>query len=157
MNNNHNSYCAICGNSYYYCHSCKDQARLHPYKIHTDTSEHFKVFTIVRGYSVGLYTKKEANKLLKKVDISDMDTYKDNIKSILNEILSVEIKKEIKKEIEDVIVVQEESTITTASTIENDDVVPIVEEVDVETKATTNTNINTRRNKKQFRYNKNEK
>ena len=152
MNNNHNSYCAICGNSYYYCHSCKDQARLHPYKIHTDTSGHFKVFTVVRGYSVGLYTKEEANKLLKNIDISDMDTYKDNIKSVLNEILKIEL-----EEVKNVDVIQEESTITTTPTIENNDVVSVVEEVNLETKATTNANINTRKNKKQFRYNKNEK
>lgn len=152
MNNNHNSYCAICGNSYYYCHSCKDQARLHPYKIHTDTSEHFKVFTVVRGYSVGLYTKEEANKLLKNIDISDMDTYKDNIKSVLNEILKIEL-----KEVKNVDVIQEESTITATPTIENNDVVSVVEEVNLETKVTTNANINTRKNKKQFRYNKNEK
>lgn len=149
MNNNHNSFCAICGNSYYYCHSCKDQARLHPYKIHTDTSEHFKVFTVIRGYSVGLYTKEEANKLLKNIDISDMNTYKDNIKSVLDEILNIEIKEENNN----VDVVQEESTTITTSTVENNDDIPVVEKVNVEKKITTHT----RKNKKQFRYNKNEK
>lgn len=143
MNSKHNSFCAICGKSYYYCHSCKDQARLHPYKIHTDTSEHFKVFTIVRGYSVGLYTKEEANKLLKNIDISDMNTFKDTIKSVLDEILNIELEEDK--------VIEEEKTITTTSTVDNNN--SIVEDTILEKK----TNTNTKKNKKQFRYNKNEK
>ena len=53
-NKKHNSFCAICGKSYYYCNSCKDTAHLYPYKILTDTSEHYKVFMIIRGYNNGL-------------------------------------------------------------------------------------------------------
>ena len=76
----HNSFCAICGKSYYYCNSCKDTAHLYPYKILTDTSEHYKVFMIIRGYSNGLYTKEETEQKLNNVDISDLETYKENIR-----------------------------------------------------------------------------
>lgn len=141
MNNKHNSYCAICGKSYYYCHSCKDQARLHPYRIHTDTSEHFKIFTIVRGYNVGLYSKEEAYNLLKKVDISDKDSYKDNIKLIIDEILNIEEKVDIVPE-------------TPTSFINNENnIIPTTDKNIVK----KNNNIYTKRNKKQFRYNKNDK
>lgn len=88
-NNKHNSFCAICGKSYYYCNSCKDTAHLYPYKILTDTAEHYKVFMVVRGYNNGLYTKEEAYERLKNVDTSDIDNYKDNIKKIVKDILQV--------------------------------------------------------------------
>ena len=88
-NKKHNSFCAICGKSYYYCNSCKDTAHLYPYKILTDIAEHYKVFMIVRGYNNGLYTKEEAYERLKNVDTSDVDSYKDNIKKIVKDILQV--------------------------------------------------------------------
>ena len=100
-NKKHNSFCAICGKSYYYCNSCKDTAHLYPYKILTDTSEHYKVFMIIRGYSNGLYTKEETKEKLNNVDISDLETYKENIRDIIKDILKVDNKVEVveKKEI----------------------------------------------------------
>ena len=97
-NKKHNSFCAICGKSYYYCNSCKDTAHLYPYKILTDTSEHYKVFMIIRGYSNGLYTKEETRDKLNNVDISDLETYKENIKDIIKDILKVDNKVEIVEE-----------------------------------------------------------
>lgn len=100
-NKKHNSFCAICGKSYYYCNSCKDTAHLYPYKILTDTSEHYKVFMIIRGYDNGLYTKEETKEKLNNVDISDLETYKENIRDIIKDILKVDNKVEVveKKEI----------------------------------------------------------
>lgn len=102
-NKKHNSFCAICGKSYYYCNSCKDTAHLYPYKILTDTPEHYKVFMIIRGYSNGLYTKEETKEKLNNVDISDLETYKENIKDIIKDIIKVDNKVEIvtKKELKE--------------------------------------------------------
>ena len=97
-NKKHNSFCAICGKSYYYCNSCKDTAHLYPYKILTDTSEHYKVFMIIRGYSNGLYTKEETKEKLNNVDISDLETYKENIRDIIKDILKVDNKVEVVEE-----------------------------------------------------------
>lgn len=97
-NKKHNSFCAICGKSYYYCNSCKDTAHLYPYKILTDTSEHYKVFMIIRGYSNGLYTKEETRDKLNNVDISDLETYKENIKDIIKDILKINDKVEVVEE-----------------------------------------------------------
>ena len=83
-----NATCTICGNGYYMCLSCHDQMKLNPWKIHTDTSEHYKVFQILRGFSTGVYTKQEAANRLKNVDLSDMDSFKDNIKKQIKNILS---------------------------------------------------------------------
>lgn len=73
------------------CQSCKDQARLHPWKIHTDTSEHYKIFQIVRGYSIKIYTKVEAKSKLQTVDLSDIKDFLPNIKSIIETILAEDI------------------------------------------------------------------
>lgn len=85
-----NSTCAICGKGYHLCVSCKSIMELNPWKIHTDTSEHYKIFQIVRGYSVGLYTKAEAKSKLQMVDLSDLNDLRDNIKNIINDIMAYE-------------------------------------------------------------------
>ncbi len=87
FNNTNNAKCSICGNGYYMCRSCKDQLRLSPWKIHTDTSEHFKIFQIVRGYSIGLYTKDEAKNKFENVDLSDLETFLPEVKSVIKTIL----------------------------------------------------------------------
>lgn len=83
-----NSTCAICGNGYYMCRSCKDQLRLSPWKIHTDTSEHYKIFQIVRGYSIGLYTKDEAKDKFKNVDLADLKDFLPEVQSVIETILA---------------------------------------------------------------------
>ena len=85
-----NAYCAICGNPYYVCMSCFDSMRLSPWKIHTDTSEHFKVYQIIHGFTGNVYSKDEAKLKLSKIDLSDMESFRPNIKEIIKEILKEE-------------------------------------------------------------------
>jgi len=85
-----NSTCAICGRGYYMCRSCKDQFRLSPWKIHTDTSEHYKVFQILHGYTIGIYSKDEAREKFKSVDLSDLEIFIPNVKSAIKSILAEE-------------------------------------------------------------------
>lgn len=120
-NKKHNSFCAICGKSYYYCNSCKDIAHLYPYKILTDTTEHYKIFMVVRGYNNGLYTKEEAYERLKNVDTSDIDNYKDNIKKIVKDILQVGVdnSSEVSKEEKSVDKVTEDNNYSSTSFNEN--------------------------------------
>ena len=86
-----NATCAICGKGYHLCTSCKSMMELNPWKIHTDTSEHYKIYQIIHGYSVGLYTKAEAKSKLQMVDLSDLNDLRDNIKDIINDIMAVEV------------------------------------------------------------------
>lgn len=86
--NNNNATCSICGKGYYMCQSCKDQLRLNSWKIHTDTSEHFKIFQIVRGYTIGLYNKDEAKNKFENVDLSDLESFLPEVKSAIKTILS---------------------------------------------------------------------
>lgn len=90
MAEKNNSTCSICGTKYYACLSCHDSIQLTPWKVHTDTSEHFKVFQIVRGFNTGVYSKDEAKEKFKNVDLSDLNTFRPHIKSIIEEILKEE-------------------------------------------------------------------
>ena len=92
MNKNNNVKCIICGECYHLCRSCKDKLAVAPYKLLTDTSEHYKVYQVINAYRGKVYTKEEAREVLKNIDISDKDTYLDSVKKILDEILEVEKK-----------------------------------------------------------------
>lgn len=90
MAEKNNATCSICGKNYYVCMSCMDSIKLHPFKKFTDTAEHYKVYQIVRGFSTGVYTKDEARSKFKNVDLSDLDSFRPHIKSIIEDILKEE-------------------------------------------------------------------
>lgn len=89
-----NATCSICGKGYYMCLSCKSLANLHPWQIHTDTSEHYKIYQIIHGYSTGVYTKDEAKDRLQMVDLSDLDNLRDNIKDAIKDIMGIDKEEE---------------------------------------------------------------
>lgn len=86
-----NAVCSICGKGYYMCVSCKDKMSLTPWKLHTDTSEHYKIFQILRGVTIGVFDKEEARNRLKNIDLSDLGDFKPNVKSRIMDILREEI------------------------------------------------------------------
>ena len=102
-----NATCSICGNGYHMCLSCKDKMKLSPWKIYTDTAEHFKIHQIIHGFSTGVYGKDEAKAKLKNVDLSDVDTFKPNIQSIIKDILKEKL---VAKPIQDVVETKMEET-----------------------------------------------
>lgn len=81
-----NATCSICGKGYHLCMSCRDMMSLTPWKKHTDTAEHYKIYQILHGYSTGVYTKAEAKAKLKNVDLSDFDSLRDGIKATITSI-----------------------------------------------------------------------
>lgn len=87
MAEKNNATCSICGNGYYACLSCKDNITLHPYKVHCCSPSHFQVFQVVRGFSTGVYNKDEFKFKLKNVDLSDLDSYREHIKSLIKDVL----------------------------------------------------------------------
>lgn len=110
MAEKNNATCSICGKEYYACLSCRDSVQLAPWKIHTDTSEHYKVFQIVRGYSTGVYTKDEAREKFKNIDLRDLESFRPHIKKIIKDVLKEE--KQIVEKIEETkTVVAEEKTV----------------------------------------------
>lgn len=88
MAEKNNATCAICGKGYHMCVSCKDVVSVNPWKKHTDTSEHYKVYQILHGYSTGVYTKEEAKKKFDAVDMSDLNTFRSGVKKVIREIMS---------------------------------------------------------------------
>ena len=101
MAENNNATCKICGESYYVCMSCADSMKAHPWKIFTDTSEHYKVFQVVRGLSTGVYTKDEAVKKLKNIDLKDIESFRPHIKDIIKDVLKeekVDVKEDVVEE-----------------------------------------------------------
>ena len=90
-----NATCSICGKGYYKCLTCQSEIKAMPWKQYTDTSEHYKIFQVIRGYNTGVYTKSEAKEKLKAIDLSDLNDLRDNIKKIIKDIMK-EDKKNIK-------------------------------------------------------------
>ena len=85
-----NAVCSICGKEYYACLSCHDSIKVNPWKVFTDTSEHYKVFQVVRGLSTKVYTKEEAKDKLKNINLEDLESYIPNIKKIIKDIIKEE-------------------------------------------------------------------
>lgn len=82
-----NATCSICGKGYHVCLSCKDAMTAAPWKIHTCTSEHFKIYQIIHGLSTGVYDEREAKAKLKNVDLSDLEDLRDNIKETIKKVM----------------------------------------------------------------------
>lgn len=103
-----NSYCTICGNGYHMCLSCKDKMRMSPWKMYTDSAEHYKIHQIIYGLSTKVYTEEEALLKLKNVDLSDLETFKPNIKAIIKGILE---KEKIKEETIEMVETEEKAVV----------------------------------------------
>ena len=104
MAENKNATCCICGRAYHKCLSCKDSMKLQPWKDVTDTSECYKVFQVVKGYSTGVYTKDEFKSKLKNIDLSFLENFRDHIKTLIKDALKEEPVKKV--EVEEVPVVE---------------------------------------------------
>lgn len=85
MAEKNNATCSICGSEYYVCLSCKDKMKLHPYKIYCCSPSHFQVFQVVRGFSTGVYDKDELKSKLQNTDLSDLDSYREHIKTLIKD------------------------------------------------------------------------
>ena len=109
---NNNAACSICGKSYYKCLSCRDSMKLHPYKSYCCSIDCYKVFQIVRGYNVGVYSKDEFKSKLKNIDLGNLENYKDSVKLLIKETLQedeqiIETVKQIETAIETNEIVEE--------------------------------------------------
>jgi hypothetical protein len=82
-----NATCSICGKGYRMCISCIDTMKATPWRIHTDTAEHYKVYQILHGLTVGVYTEDEAKNKLGNVDLSDLEDFRPHIKQRIKDIL----------------------------------------------------------------------
>lgn len=87
MAEKNNATCAICGEPYYVCMSCRDSLKINPWKVHADTPNCYKVYQVVHGFSTGVYTKDEAKDKLKNIDLGNLNSFRPHIKKIVKDIL----------------------------------------------------------------------
>lgn len=85
-----NAKCSICGKAYAMCCTCDKNNGTSIWKLHCDTAEHYKIFQIIKGYTLGVYDKEEAKKRFDIVDLSDIDDLRDGIKDIIKDIIEGE-------------------------------------------------------------------
>ena len=87
MKEKNNAVCSICDKDYYLCLSCRDSIQLAPYKVHCCSADCYKVFQVIRGFSTGVYTKEEFKSKLQNIDLSNLDNYREHIKSLIKDAL----------------------------------------------------------------------
>lgn len=90
MSEKNNATCSICGSPYYLCMSCRDSIKVNPWKAHCDTAPHYQVYQVIHGYNTKVYTKDEAKRKLKNINLEDMNTFRPHIKQIIEDILKEE-------------------------------------------------------------------
>ena len=84
-----NATCDICGKKYHICSSCKEVKSFTPWRTVTDTMQHYLIFLALSEYTK-TKDKEKAKDELSKCDLSELDTFNENIKSAIKEIMAEE-------------------------------------------------------------------
>ena len=79
--------CDICGKKYHVCNSCKEVKSFTPWRTVTDTMQHYLIFLALSEYTK-TKDKEKAKEELSKCDLSELDTFNENIKSAIKEIMA---------------------------------------------------------------------
>lgn len=96
-----NATCAICGEKYHVCATCKSVKTLKPWRTITDTIDCYKIYMIIHDFENGIITKENARKMLDACTLPK--TFQPHIKVVIDEIMSIEkkVKPETKKGVTD--------------------------------------------------------
>lgn len=82
-----NATCDICGKKYHVCNSCKEVKSFTPWRTVTDTMQHYLIFLALSEYTK-TKDKEKAKEELSKCDLSELDTFNENIKTVIKEIMA---------------------------------------------------------------------
>ena len=82
-----NATCDICGKKYHICSSCKEVKSFTPWRTVTDTMQHYLIFLALSEYTK-TKDKEKVKEELSKCDLSELDTFNENIKSAIKEIMA---------------------------------------------------------------------
>lgn len=86
MENNVNTHCTICGKGYHVCQSCLNIKTFKPWRTVTDTIEHYKIYLAIHKYTISK-NRDKAKEELKDCNLSELNSFIPEIKSIINEIM----------------------------------------------------------------------
>ena len=84
-----NATCDICGKKYHICSSCKEVKSFTPWRTVTDTMQHYLIFLALSEYTK-TKDKERAKNELATCDLSELDTFNENIKTVIKEIMAEE-------------------------------------------------------------------
>lgn len=82
-----NAECDICGKKYHVCHTCSEVMSFKPWRTVTDTMEHYKIYLAIAGYTNNK-DKTRAKELLLKCDLTELESFNENIRNAIKEIMS---------------------------------------------------------------------
>mgnify|MGYP000008932162 CR=1 FL=1 len=82
-----NAVCAICGKPYRVCNTCKEIKSFSPWRIVTDTLPHYMIYLTLCEFNK-TQDKAKAKSELEGCDLSELDTFDSDVKTVINEILS---------------------------------------------------------------------
>lgn len=92
-----NATCSICGKKYHVCNSCKEMTSFTPWRIVTDTRDHYMIFLVLSEYTK-TKNKTKAKNELSRCDLSELETFDNDVKRVIKEILKEdEPKKTVQK------------------------------------------------------------
>lgn len=92
MANYLNTTCSICGHKYHICNDCSKTASFTPWRSIACSANCYKIFMALNAYTNKHASKKETKQLLKRCDLSKLDTFEVNIKSSVEDILKDDTK-----------------------------------------------------------------
>lgn len=103
-NEKHNATCSICGKKYTVCHSCLEQKTFTPWRVVTDTMEHYKIYCVIHAYTIS-GNKEQAKKDLERCDLTGLENFNPEIRDVIKKIMAEPkvakaVSKKIQKEIE---------------------------------------------------------
>ena len=114
-----NATCAICGKKYHLCIHCdKTKDNWKSWKVIVDDSNCYEIFKVLNDYNFKKITKLEARKLLKELDLSEKNTFKESVRNQIDEIMAAKKKKVVEEPVEEIAAIAE-PVIGEVSVVEN--------------------------------------
>lgn len=105
-----NAKCIICGKGYHLCIACeRKNANWKPWKVIADTENCYNIYNVVNDYNFDKISKEEACKLLKDLDLTEMPSFKANVKAIIEKIMPTKTTAVKEEKTEEVVVEVEEA------------------------------------------------
>ena len=81
------STCIVCGKEYKACLSCKKITSYRPWRLITDTLDHYKIHVILSDYNNGYNNKEKTRELLSHVNY-DLGELKESVQGLITSIFA---------------------------------------------------------------------